>query len=319
VTLRWTLIAILIVNCSIGCVIGGVSWHQGIVNRVPVDPRLQQNNFSELKQMTTDDRISQLNAQRSNYPPKLRILLPLYIYPNWYDRDKYVWQQVIVAAKKVPIVAIINPNNGPDNAPPNIDYQQGIKDLHHAGVQIVGYVSSKYAKRDLRAIETDIDLYTKYFNVDGIFIDEVANTPDKLNYYRQIYQYIKSRSRTVTAIKLPPYNVIINPGTDIDESYLSQPTADAIVIFENRQNSWNNYRPPVYTQKYSPQHFAALIHTTANSQLMKSTLIRAMKNGFGYIYITNDSTDTTNRNPWDSLPNYWQAQVNCIQKLNAAK
>ena len=249
-------------------------------------------------------------VDRSNRNPKLQILLPLYIYPNWYEKDKYVWKQVITAARKVQIVAIINPNNGPNNGPPNTDYQQGIKDLHQAGVKIIGYVPSNYAKRDLEAVKADIEIYLKYFKIDGIFIDEVANTQDKLNYYQQLYLYIKSHATF--------YQVIINPGVNIAENYISKSVADTTVIFENYQKAWINYHPPAYTRNYSSQYFAALIHTTANRKLMKSILDQAAKYKFGYIYVTNDSTDTANHNPWDSLPEYWQAQVNYIQKLNAA-
>jgi Spherulation-specific family 4 len=253
-----------------------------------------------------------LTLARSQANPKLKILLPLYIYPNWYDRDKYLWKEVALAAKKVQIVAIINPNNGPDNAPPNTDYQQGIKDLHQAGVKIVGYVPTNYTKRDLHAVKTDIDLYIKHFNIDGIFIDETANTQDKLAYYQQIYKQIKSRSSR--------YQVILNPGTDITESYIHEPVADVLVIFENYQKVWAHYHPPAYIKNYTPEHFAALVHTVAaDRQSIESTIDRAAKHKFGYIYITNDSTDTANHNPWDSLPSYWQAQVNYIQKLNAAK
>jgi len=257
------------------------------------------------------DRTQELAMDRSATTSKLQILLPLYIYPNWYDRDKYIWKQVVVAARKVPIVAIINPNNGPDNAPPNPDYQQGLKDLHQAGVKIVGYVPTSYSKRDIQAVKADIDVYSKYFNIDGIFVDETANTQDQLKYYHQIYQYTKSRS--------PRYQVIINPGADIIESYLREPVADVSVNFENYQKVWNNYHPPAYMKNYPPQHFAALVHTTADPQIMKSTIDLADRYKFGYIYITNDSTDTADRNPWDTLPSYWQAQVNYIHKLNAAK
>ncbi len=250
-------------------------------------------------------------VDRSNRNQKLQILLPLYIYPNWYEKDKYVWRQVIFAAKKVQIVAIINPKNGPNNGPPNTDYQQGIQDLHQAGVKIIGYVPSNYAKRDLQAVKADIDLYIKHFKIDGIFIDEAANTQDKLNYYQQLYQYIKSHSAI--------YQAIINPGINVAESYISKSVADTTVIFENYQKAWTNYQPPAYTKKYSSQHFAVLVHSTANRQMMKRIIDRAAKYKFGYIYVTNDSTDTANHNPWDSLPEYWQAQVNYIQKLNAAK
>ncbi len=242
---------------------------------------------------------------------QLKILIPLYIYPNWYDRDKYLWKQVALAAKRVPIVAIINPNNGPDRAPPNLDYQQGMKDLRQAGVKLVGYVPSNYGNRDLQAVKTDINLYAKHFPVDGIFVDETASTQDKLDYYHQIYQHIKSRSKS--------YQAIVNPGNNLDESYLQKPIADTFVTFENYQKAWGKYRLPTYTSKYSPQHFAALIHTTANSKLMRKTIDRAAKHNFGYIYITNDSTDTANKNPWDSLPSFWYTQVEYIQKINNAK
>ncbi len=309
------LISTVIINCSVNWVVLGVT-KQAVLDRQPTSQvreylnviDSQQTNFSNLKPMKI--------ADRSNHHPKLQILLPLYIYPNWYEQDKYRWKQIMIAAKKVPIVAIINPNSGPDNAPPNADYQQGIKDLHQAGVKIVGYVPTKYAKRDIQAAQADIDIYIKHFRIDGIFIDEAASSLDKLNYYAQLYQYIKSRSHRFDPGQLIPYRVIINPGMDVDESYISQPVADVTVIFENYQRIWANYHPPAYTKKYSPQHFAALIHTTANRKLMKSTLDRAARSKFGYIYITNDSTDNANHNPWDSLPDYWQAQVNYIQKLN---
>ncbi len=246
---------------------------------------------------------------RSRHHHHLQILLPLYSYPNWYDREKYLWKKVAAAAQRVPIVAIINPNNGPDRSPPNLDYQQGLQDLHQANVKTIGYVRSNYGKRSLKEIKADIDLYFKHFNVDGIFIDESASSRDKLDYYQQLYKYIKSHADR--------YQVIINPGTNADEDYVSQSVADVVVMFENQHREWNHYHPPAYTKKYSPQHFAALVHTTANSKLMKTTLDRAAKERFGYIYITNDSTETANHNPWDTLPIYWNIQIEHIQKLNA--
>ena len=269
-----------------------------ISNCLPIDPSVG----------VTEQKI--LNTTSTRHP-KLQILLPLYIYPNWYDKNKYVWKQVIAAAKKVSIVAIINPNSGPNNAPPNTDYQQGIKDLHQAGIKIVGYVPSNYSNRDIRSVKTDIDLYIKHFKVDGIFIDEAASSTEKASYYQQLYQYIKSKSIA--------YKVIINPGVNIDENYISQGVADTIITFENYQKNWSRYAPAKYQKNYSAQKFAALVHTTADRKLMKSTLDRAIKNNLGYIYITDDSTSTPNKNPWDTLPTYWQAEVNYIQQLNVTE
>jgi Spherulation-specific family 4 len=305
--LSWILTTILIIGCAMSCASREID-RQEILAESTVRNYPQQTNSSELMPAAV--------INRSIPHTKLQILLPLYIYPNWYAKHKYGWKQVIIAAKKVPIVVIINPNNGSNGAPPNPDYQQGIKDLHQAGVKILGYVPSN-AKRDLQAVKADIDVYLQHFKIDGIFIDEVASKEDKLNYYYQLYQYIKSRSPHISTEESSQYQVVTNPGTSVDEIYLKQPVSDLTVTFENYQKVWANYHPPTYTKNYSSQHFAALIHTTANRKLMKSTLDRAIKYNFGYVYITNDSIDTVDRNPWDSLPEYWQAQVNYIQKINA--
>jgi hypothetical protein len=297
------------INCAIGCTISGDNNRQSSVAQLRAS-RSRSPHFNKPNQMEI--------ANQSAHQPKLQILLPLYIYPNWYAKNNYLWKQVILAAKKVQIVAIINPNNGPDNAPPNVDYQQGIKDLRQAGVQVIGYVPSNYANRDLQDVKADIELYLKYFNVDGIFIDEAANKQDKLDYYHQISRYLKSRSPRNDNNSSIAYMLIINPGTDVDEEFMRQPVADTIVTFENYQAVWTKYRLPISRSKHPNQKFAALIHTTANRKLMKSTLDRVVKYKFSYVYITDDRPDTGDRNPWNTLPEYWQAQVNYIQQLNNA-
>jgi hypothetical protein len=306
----WISLSILIIGGSIGIgVFGGM--YNRIFNKQPspadAPPSVSIDSPVEIAKQSQPS-LNPASARST----KLQILLPLYIYPNWYDRDKYAWQPAIAAAKQVPIIAIINPNNGPDNAPPNTDYQQGIKDLRQAGIEIVGYVPTNYAQRDLRAVEADIDLYAKHFNIDGIFIDEAANHPRNLNYYLQIYRYIKSQSNAAAK----PYLAIANPGTAVDKSYIDRPIADITTIFENYQKVWQNYQPPTYVKSPNSRNFAVLIHTAADLQTMERSLDRVAKYQFGYVYITNDSVDSADRNPWNTVPDYWQSQVNYIQKLN---
>ena len=64
----------------------------------------------------------------------LRILLPLYSYPTWYDAQAYLWDDVAAAAARAPIVAIVNPDSGPGGGPPNDDYAHGLADLGAAGL-----------------------------------------------------------------------------------------------------------------------------------------------------------------------------------------
>ena len=237
----------------------------------------------------------------------LKILLPLYIYPNWYEADNYIWSQVTNAAEKVPIVAIINPHNGPDGSPPNQDYARGLEDLNRAGVKMLGYVYTKYGDRPLAEVKQDIDLYYQHFGVKGIFLDESASSENQIAYYQDIYRHIKAKDAQA--------QVVINPGTHTDAVYLTSPAADTAVIFENFSDNWNRYQPRPYVSRQPSQHFAGLIHSVPDAATMKSHIDQAIERNIGYIYITDDRPDRGDGDPWNSLPTYWQEEVTYIQSL----
>ena len=237
----------------------------------------------------------------------MKILLPLYSYPNWYQSENYLWSKVASAGKEVKIEAIINPHNGPDAQPPNQDYQRGLQDLRASDITILGYVSTRYGDRPIDQVKQDIDLYDNFYDLDGIFLDESASDLKQLSYYQDIYRYIK----TTTNYE----QVVINPGTHTDEAYLSRPAADTAVIFEDYSAAWSNYQAQSYQNRYKSKHFASLIHSVPDVQTMKSYIDLAVARNIGYIYITDDSPDSDDSNPWNSLPSYWQEEVEYIQAL----
>ncbi|MGD1917548.1 MAG: spherulation-specific family 4 protein [Pleurocapsa sp.] len=242
-------------------------------------------------------------------PPKS--LLPLYIYPNWYQPEEYAWAKVISAADKVPIVAIINPNNGPDGKPPNDDYKMWLKDLNQSNATVLGYVYTKYGDRPKAEVIQDIIFYARHYNVDGIFLDESASNAQQVDYYQDIYDYVRQETHLT--------QVIINPGTFAEEEYLAQPAADTAVIFENYPQPWEEYQPQLYHRKYQAKHFASLIHSVADSASMKKYIDLAIARNIGYIYVTDDSPDSNDGDPWNSLPSYWQEEVDYIQSLMQKK
>ena len=239
---------------------------------------------------------------------QIKILLPLYIYPNWYEPESYVWSDFARAAEQVTIVAIINPNNGPDGNPPNRDYERGLKDLRQSDLTILGYVYTKYGDRSIEEVKQDIDLYHKYYDVDGIFLDESASNLKQLDYYQKIYNYIKTKTNSP--------QVVINPGTHTDEDYLTRPAADTSVIFENNSQAWKEYEPQLYVSSYKNKRFACLIHSVPDATTMKSHIDRAVKRNIDYIYVTDDSPDSNDGDPWNSLPSYWQEEVDYIKSVN---
>lgn len=248
------------------------------------------------------------SAQQEVPTGSVKILIPLYSYPTWYNPSTYIWSDIAAAASKVPIVAIINPYNGPDGSPPNKDYVRGLQDLRQANVTILGYVFTKYGDRSIAEVKQDIDLYNNYYNINGIFLDEAASSANQLDYYQDIYEYIK----TETNLDL----VVLNPGTHIDRTYLARPAVDIAVIFEDDSQAWLEYEPQSYLSRYEPGHFASLIHSVPDAATMKSHIDRAIARQIGYIYVTDDSPTSPDRDPWNSLPSYWQEQVDYIQSLN---
>jgi Spherulation-specific family 4 len=238
----------------------------------------------------------------------VKILIPFYSYPTWYNPETYFWTQVTQAASRVSITAVINPNNGPGSGAPNQDYVKGLDDLRSANVTILGYVFTSYGKRNLAEVKSDIDLYDKYYNIDGIFFDEAASGVDKLDYYQELYNYTKAKPNLET--------VVLNQGTQTDEGYLKQAAADIIVLFENYGKAWEPYQVQPYVKRYSSARFSCLIHTVPDAATMRTYIDLAAARNIQYVYITDDSPDDRDRDPWNRLPSYWQEEVDYIQSLS---
>ncbi|EAW34925.1 hypothetical protein L8106_04054 [Lyngbya sp. PCC 8106] len=249
------------------------------------------------------------SAKQPENTTNIQLLIPLYSYPTWYNQDTYFWPEVVKTAKKVPTTVIINPNNGPGGGPPNQDYTKGLEDLRKANMNILGYVATNYGKRNIAEVKADIDLYNTDYNLEGIFLDEAASGSDQLGYYQEIYNYIKAQPNLDT--------VVLNQGTHPDEGYLTKPAADIAIIFENYSTAWPEYQPSAYVSHYDAQRFSCLIHTVPDAATMKSHIDKAVERNIQYVYITDDSPDNPDQDPWNSLPSYWQEEVNYIQSLNS--
>jgi hypothetical protein len=230
----------------------------------------------------------------------LRIMIPLYVYPSWYSPASYVWDDVAAAGSKVPVTAIINPNSGPNGGPPNTDYAHGLNDLRNGGVTLLGYVATGYGTRSIADVKADIDLYDAHYNINGIFLDEADNTTNHLAYYTDLYAYIKGRTNL--------NSVVINPGIETVEDYISTPASDTAVIFEVN-NGWPAYMPDRYVTNYPPERFCALLYNVTNETVMRQYVDMAVQRNIGYIYVTNDKGS----NPWDTIPSYWTNLVNYVE------
>lgn len=229
------------------------------------------------------------SAPTNNPPPvtaQTRMLIPLYTHPS-------NWGQVISANVGNVIDVIINPRNGVGSAI-QTSFVNGIASLRGAGIGIFGYVPTGYGTRDISAIKSEVDTWQAWYAPSGIFLDEVDNTNDanKLAYYNEIYNYIRSKG----------LSVIINPGAMTTESYMSR--SDVACIFESSPPN-----PIPYPTWAQPAKLCALSFNTSRDQMI--SFVAETKGRFRYIYATSDTLG----NPWDNLPDYLAEQASLIAGL----
>ncbi|HEV2192893.1 MAG TPA: spherulation-specific family 4 protein [Nitrosopumilaceae archaeon] len=220
------------------------------------------------------------------------IIIPLYTKPG------NEWEKIIQAKNNhtsVPILVIINPNNGPTPCL-NDDYVKGISHLKSAGIFTLGYVFTNYASRNDTEVISDIDDWKKcYPNIEGIFFDGMSYIPGNENYYANLTSYAKSQGFEFT---------VGNPGIDTLPSYIG--TVDNIIIYENSGlptikslEGWH--------KKYDKSNFSVISYGVND---INYSTIKRISHDIGYFFITNGTLP----NPFTSLPPYFSQIIETLDK-----
>ena len=231
----------------------------------------------------------------------LTAIVPAYFYPS----PGSAWDDLNAAATRIPVTAIMNPGSGPGSVQDS-NYVNAVNSFRTAGGKVIAYVYTQYGSRSSALVKNDIDKYVNWYNIDGIFFDEMSNSSSAsiLNYYEDLYTYVKAID--------PTWEVMGNPGTTTVESYLSRPVADSLLVFEEVGSNYPGYTPSAWNYNYDPSQIGHLVHSTASEADMLNYLDLAVSRNAGQVYITNDVMS----NPWDTLPSYWGAEVNRIEAIN---
>jgi len=219
-------------------------------------------------------------------------IIPLYTYPTSTS-----WATVAAAKQahpSVPVIAIVNPSNGPGGAlDPN--YATGINKLTAAGVKVIGYVHTSYGSRPASQAQAEMDQWHSWYpGVTGIFFDEMANTPGYESYYTSLGTYAKSHVGNFT---------VGNPGADTAQSYVG--TLDVMLIYESgglpstsALTGWHASFPRT--------NFGVIPYRVSS---LDAAFVAAARPYVGYIYLQNDDMP----NPWDSVPTYLSSLIAALQ------
>jgi spherulation-specific family 4 protein len=232
----------------------------------------------------------------------LEAVVPAYFYPSGIGLT--YWNQMTTAAATIPITAILNPASGP-GATSDPNYASAVDALRAAGGKVMGYVHTSYGTRSSATVLAEVNSYASFYNLDGIFVDEMDNTLGSLSYYTGLYSSIKTAH--------PTWSVFGNPGTTTLEPYLTGPAADVLTVFEGDGVNYPTYTPSSWNFSYDRSHFAHLIYNVSTAAVMQSDVALAAARNARYVYVTDDNLP----NPWDTLPSYWNQEVSTIAVLNA--
>jgi serine/threonine protein kinase len=237
-------------------------------------------------------------------PATMRLLVPAYFYPSGEGLAQ--WDKLLDSPAAASIVAIVNPNSGPGKVvDPN--YAKIVERAKSKGLTLLGYVSTKFAARPLADVKADVDQWAHFYpGIQGIFFDQQASAAEEVLYYEALYDYVHKEWR------LPL--VVSDPGTVCSEEYVAKPTADIICPVEGAKD-FTSYRRPPWTDRYLPERFAALLYGVGTRTQMQRDLRALREQRIGYCYIT----DGKEPNPWERLPAYWDAEVEAVMQMNAAR
>ena len=162
----------------------------------------------------------------------------------------------------------------------------------------MGYTYTDYGRRSIISVQADIDLW-KWYDVDGISLDEMSNTAGDESYYHNLSSYAKSKGLNFT---------VGNPGTHTLESYIG--TVDTMTIYEGRGvPALELLKDRTFGGKYDTRNFNFVAYGV---QTLDQGYIDNAKKYVRYFYLTNDNLP----NPWNSLPTYIDELVSYIAKYN---
>ena len=221
------------------------------------------------------------------------IMITLYTYPG------VSWSAIINAKEANPsvsMVTIINPDNGP-GASQDQNYVNGINNLRAAGIVVLGYDHTSWANRPIADVEADINSYKSWYNLSGIFFDEMSNVPGDEGYYSTLNQYAKSMGLNFT---------VGNPGGPAPASYLG--TLDVIVTYEN-QGLPDSTSLAQMTNGVPPNHFAVIAYGV---NVWNGSAVSALYNYASYVYVTNETLP----NPYGALTGDFSKMVSLLSNPN---
>ena len=225
--------------------------------------------------------------------------MPMYVYPaNIHANAAYNRLMDIKRRHEtVPMWVIVNPASGPGKQV-DANYSKAIDRLIGSGCMVLGYVSTRYAKRSEADVRKDIDLWRKlYPRTQGLFFDEMISEDTEAG-----SKYQANLNRYAGEIGFWP--TVANPGAETPGRYFAAEVADVIVVHEGDVWPKEERLAGDYFGGYAdypPFTRAVLLYSQSAIDPQK---LKTARRHVRWIYVTEDvyrPGDPKANNPWDTL------------------
>lgn len=192
----------------------------------------------------------------------------------------------LVTSSAPPRLVIMNPHNGP-GAEPYPAFRAALPAARRAGVQVLGYVHTRYGTRPAAEVVADVQRYRDWYGVDGIFLDEAASDAGHVGYYAEL----AGQARTA-GVRF----IVVNPGVVPARGYFD--VADVVVTYEGPYAGYDDAtaRPPAWLDRLPAAATAHLIYGATRDQALQAVAAGRA----GHVYATSGELP----NPWATLPDY---------------
>jgi hypothetical protein len=229
--------------------------------------------------------------------------VPAYFYPG--GKGMPYWEQLIASAPRAEIIAIVNPASGPGK---RVDpaYLENIHRAHQAGLRLLGYVNTGYARPEERPpadVQADVDRWYQFYpEIDGIFFDQQKSEATGIPFYEELARHVRFKQRGALLFG--------NPGTACDRAYLN--VLDRLCISEGTGDL--PVALPEWAQPGDAPRLGVMRHSVNDSTAMRRIVREAAQSRIGYLGIT----DGVKPNPWDHLPAWWDEELKAVAEVNQA-
>jgi len=234
--------------------------------------------------------------------------VPMYVLPVENSDDWTTALSSIPIPTGKQLILIMNPASGPgtQGGPEFLRYQKDVAAAHTNGIKIYGYVSTQDKTGNNISpdvIHTQVMDYISWFNVNGIFLDQVVGDAAHLAYYTGLVSDITT--------SLPGGGVWLNPGVYPDERFMNIPVPPSsqllVNVFENTYAIYlNPVDPPAWITNYAGDRITHLVHTTNATDLTTALKLSIQRNA-GWVYFTE--RDPNVEDPWARLSKYWTTDL----------